>query len=339
MDPVTHLIVNTGLYTAISDKGLALDSPEFLAASAGALIPDGDAFLQIFGDIPYLKNHRGMSHSLLGGLILSGVIGLFFSVLFSHNLITLWAYGFLGVASHLLLDWCNSYGIKLLWPLSKKMYTGNVLVVIEPVLILLSFIMIFSFAYDYAIDFSGYTENYHYPMYLFHSNLGWVGLAGQIGYILARHISRINLTKYLHSRFLPAQLERLMVWPASNSFSHWDFIAETEQAVYVGRAPIFKHTYWIKEKLSKKIEQEVGRLFAHQALNSKTGQFFKEFTPYYLIKHEQTSDDKHQIVFIDLRYHMGSRFLHKATVRFQQQGIVEEATFQPYHPKRKVPVK
>lgn len=269
---------------------------------------------------------------------MSGLIALFLSVFWSHSFFSLWGYGFLGVASHFFLDWCNSYGIKLLWPFSNKMYSSNLLVVIEPVLILLSFLVIFSFQYDYTINFLGYLGNDSYFSFLNYVNLGWIAFIGQAGYILTRYLSRISFTRYLDCRFAPMEPEKLVVLPASNKFFHWDFIIETEQAVYIGRGPIFKNCYWIKEKLSKKIDEGMGKSLVKKALDSKTGKLFREFTPYYLIKHEQTDNNRHKITFLDLRYHMGSRFLHKATMRFRGQEIVEEASFQPYHPNRKVPV-
>ncbi|ACB85910.1 membrane-bound metal-dependent hydrolase [Natranaerobius thermophilus JW/NM-WN-LF] len=338
VDPVTHLVVNTGIYTAVSDKGLSLDNPELLVASVGALIPDGDAIFQIFGHIPYLKNHRGVSHSILGGLFLSALTAMIFSFIFAHSFFILWAYGMLGVSTHLFLDWCNSYGVKLFWPLSSKMYSGNLLVVIEPILVALSLIMIFSFSYSYAIDFSGYTGHAAYPGYVIYSNLGWIALGLMAVYLFARYISRVNFTRYLKANFSAGDLQRLVVLPASTSLFHWDFIAETSHSVYIGQAPIFRRVFWIKEKLSKKIEKEMDKLFVNKALNSKIGKLFREFTPYYLVKHKRTPDDKHLVIFIDLRYHMGKRFLHQASVRFKKQGSMEEALFHPYHPERKIPV-
>ncbi|WP_158212251.1 metal-dependent hydrolase [Natranaerobius trueperi] len=317
MDPISHVVVNSAFYSAVSQDSISLDNPTFLATTIGSLIPDGDGILQIFGDIPYLKHHRGASHSILGAIILSALTALPLSLLFSYNYLSLFGFTLLGVGSHLFLDWCNSYGIKLLWPISPKMYSCNLLILIEPILILLSITSILGFSYDYFF-------------------LAWGSIAFMGVYLISRYLSRINFGNYLFSYFQDKNINKMVVLPASKSFFHWDFIVETDYIVYVGQAPIFRRAVRIKEKLSKRIEEEIENSLINKALNSKIGKLFQEFTPHYLVKHHKTSDNKHLITFIDLRYHIGERFLHHATVKCHNQGMIEEELFQPYHPNRKV---
>ncbi len=317
MDPLTHVTVNTAVFAAVTEKGLSLDSPEFLAATAGALIPDSDVFFQLFGDLRYLKYHRGISHSITGGILLSAVIAGMFSLLFASAFFPLMGYAFLGIVTHLALDWLNSYGIKLFWPFSMRMYSGNLLMVVDPILIFFSLVSFLGFAFGY--DF-----------------LGWGALWILPVYIGARYVSRWTFSRYLQSNFNQEKNIKLSVLPAFSSLFHWDFIMETEVNVYVGQASIFRRAYQVKEKLSKILEQEMGKKFVNKALDSKLGQLFRDFTPHFLVKYERTPDNKHQVVFIDLRYHLGKRFLHQAMVRYHERGEIEEALFQPYHPNRKI---
>jgi inner membrane protein len=117
MDPLTHTL--TGLF--LSRAGLNRFTPRasailMLAANA----PDIDFVSAAGGSLNYLHYHRHLTHSLaampvmamLPVLLVRGVsrkpvhwLGAFFAAL-------------IAVGSHLLLDWTNSYGIRLWLPFS-----------------------------------------------------------------------------------------------------------------------------------------------------------------------------------------------------------------------------
>jgi inner membrane protein len=119
MDPLTHTL--TGLF--LSRAGLNRWTPRasailMLAANA----PDIDVVSAAGGSLSYLHYHRHLTHSLaampvmaiLPVLLVRGVsrkpvhwLGAFLAAL-------------IAVGSHLLLDWTNSYGIRLLLPFSGR---------------------------------------------------------------------------------------------------------------------------------------------------------------------------------------------------------------------------
>ena len=317
MDPITHVSVNTAIFTAVTKNGISLDSPEFLAATAGTLLPDSDVFYQFFGDLPYLKYHRGFSHSLAGAVLLSASIAGILVLFFASAFVGLMGYACMGFFTHLALDWLNSYGVKLFWPFSQRMYAGSLLMVVDPFLI--GFGLVSSL---------GFTLN--------HALLGWTFLWIMPVYICCRYVSRWHFARYLKRNFQAEKNIKLAVMPAFSSLFRWDFVMETDVCVYVGQAPIFRRAFQIKEKLSKMIEQEAAKLFVEKALESKLGRLFQEFTPHYFVRYERTPDNKHLVIFTDLRYYLGQRFLHQARVRYHEKGEIEESLFQPYHPDRKV---
>lgn len=119
MDNVTHSL--TGL--ALARVGLKRFSPHgtaLLVLSANA--PDVDILAVARGAFPYFEVHRGYTHCLLClplmAVLCVGVI----AGLFRARLAWLKAWGLccIGVASHLLIDWTNSYGIRLLLPFSSR---------------------------------------------------------------------------------------------------------------------------------------------------------------------------------------------------------------------------
>ncbi len=117
MDNLTHSL--TAL--ALSRAGLNRFSPRAtLILIVAANLPDIDIVSGILGPITYLDYHRGLTHSLALLPLMALFPALLAMGLARSRAGFLGAYllSLIGVASHLLLDWTNSYGIRLLLPFS-----------------------------------------------------------------------------------------------------------------------------------------------------------------------------------------------------------------------------
>ena len=137
MDNVTHSL--TGL--ALARVGLRRFSPHataLLIVSANA--PDADIIAVSRGALSYFEVHRGYTHSLLCLPLMALLSVAVIAAIFRSRLVWLnaWLLCCIGVASHLLLDWTNSYGIRLLLPFSSRwfhldlnsLYDGSILAVL-----------------------------------------------------------------------------------------------------------------------------------------------------------------------------------------------------------------
>ncbi len=121
MDNVTHTL--TGL--ALARAGLnrySARATALLIVSANA--PDIDIAGAIKGQLAYLEVHRGYTHSLVGLPVMALISMLFVAAIFRQKLPwgKAWLLCGIGVASHLLLDWTNSYGTRLLLPFSSRWF-------------------------------------------------------------------------------------------------------------------------------------------------------------------------------------------------------------------------
>lgn len=119
MDNITHAL--TGL--AIARAGLNQFCPHatlLLIISANA--PDIDILGLSGGELRYLEVHRGYTHSLLCLPVMALLTVLVVAGIHRRSLpwTRAWFLCCLGVASHLLLDWTNSYGTRLLLPFSSR---------------------------------------------------------------------------------------------------------------------------------------------------------------------------------------------------------------------------
>ena len=145
MDGLTHSLV--GLTSA--KAGLERLSPYTAAVCIlSANAPDIDVVSGFFGGRwVLLKYHRGITHSIVGALVLGVLIP---SILFGiERAIANWrqrpptiryrgllAASLIAAATHPLMDWTNNYGLRPLLPWDGRWFYGDLVFIIDPYLIL-----------------------------------------------------------------------------------------------------------------------------------------------------------------------------------------------------------
>jgi inner membrane protein len=140
VDNLTHSLV--GL--AAAKAGLESRSPyATFVCVAAANLPDIDIVALAGGPAFYLKHHRGITHSIVGTLALAVAFPLLFCAAergwarargrdARARLKGLLACSLLLSASHPLLDWTNSYGVRPFLPWDGRWIYGDLLFVIDP---------------------------------------------------------------------------------------------------------------------------------------------------------------------------------------------------------------
>lgn len=143
MDPLTHSLV--GLTSA--KAGLERLSPYTTAACIlSANAPDIDVVSFFFGGRwTLLQQHRGITHSLIGTLILGALVP---SILFAvERVIAKWrklaprikyrgllVASLIGAGTHPLMDWTNNYGVRPLLPWDSRWFYGDLVFIVDPYL-------------------------------------------------------------------------------------------------------------------------------------------------------------------------------------------------------------
>ena len=141
MDNITHSLVGLMLSRAggfsfnktRGEKGAAVAI--VLAANA----PDMDTFNFLNDSLAYLQVHRGYTHTLLFAPLVA-LVPLLLVKAFARTrftLVTLATYAgcLIAVLSHLLLDWTNVYGVRLLLPFNAKWYRLDITDIIDPAIL------------------------------------------------------------------------------------------------------------------------------------------------------------------------------------------------------------
>ncbi|WP_035358945.1 metal-dependent hydrolase [Edaphobacter aggregans] len=154
MDPVTHFMTGAVLSRAGFNRKAAYAT---LAMTLAAETPDIDVLWGFQGPVAAFEHHRGWTHTLIGlpivAAVVTGVIWLIHRW-FGHRLRStrshpagqipapvhwarLYLFSFVAVASHLLLDWTNNYGVRPFFPFNPRWYAGSFVFIFEPVIFVL----------------------------------------------------------------------------------------------------------------------------------------------------------------------------------------------------------
>ena len=122
MDNLTHTLTGLALSRAGLDRWYS--RPALLLMLA-ANIPDIDIVTISGGAFNYFVNHRGITHAIAMAPVMALLPVLFVCAI--GRTIQGWRAAYvlsvIGVASHLLLDWTNTYGIRLLLPFSSRWFS------------------------------------------------------------------------------------------------------------------------------------------------------------------------------------------------------------------------
>ena len=129
MDNITHSV--TGLLLSRAGLNRVTPSATWVLLIA-ANLPDSDIVSLLGGSANYLHWHRHLTHSLLAAPLLAIAIAAAFHWWRSANRLwpCLWV-ALCGIASHLLLDLTNIYGVRLLLPFRNTWFEWDLTPVID----------------------------------------------------------------------------------------------------------------------------------------------------------------------------------------------------------------
>ncbi|AQR77837.1 metal-dependent hydrolase [Paenibacillus larvae] len=138
MDTGTHLVIGFGLAgLSLIDPIVAKDSTimtaVFIGTVLGSQAPDSDTLLRCKDNAAYIRNHRGITHSLpflaIWTLLITGVLALVFRGLPLFH-VGMWV--FIAVAFHVFTDCFNTYGTQAFRPFTHKWISWNIIHIFDP---------------------------------------------------------------------------------------------------------------------------------------------------------------------------------------------------------------
>src|SRR6476620_8448026 len=149
MEPVTHFMTGAVLSRAGFNRKAAYAT---LAMTLAAEAPDLDVLWAFKGPVAAFEHHRGWTHAFVGlpieAAVVTGVVWLGHRWLGQRDRNKpplaapihwplLYLFSLIALASHILLDWTNNYGVRPFFPFNPRWYSGSFVFIIEPVMLLL----------------------------------------------------------------------------------------------------------------------------------------------------------------------------------------------------------
>ncbi|MGE7921056.1 metal-dependent hydrolase [Viridibacillus sp. NPDC093762] len=284
MDSGTHLVMGIAL------GGLALADPVVADSSmttaavitatiVGSQAPDIDTVLKLRNNAVYIRNHRGITHSIpaviLWPILITGVLSLLFQ---GANILHLWLWTFSAVFLHVFVDIFNAYGTQALRPLSKKWIALGVINTFDPIIFGLHVIalMLWAFGFD--------------PVWTITSLYSIIVIYYLIRFTLQQAV------KHAVKNTIP-DAEKIILSPTMRFFQ-WRVAVNSSSTHYVGRA--YGRSITIYDKFP--IEPLPDTPLFHAALEDSNLAAFVSFSPLYRWEISELENNYHEVRLIDLRY-------------------------------------
>jgi len=141
VDNITHSLLGATLAELALPAGAprAMRRTFFTAGVVAANLPDADLVYTRITPAPLgaLLHHRGHTHTVAGLVLLGLAMGIVCLVPRIRDGAgpmrgRLWTLIAVGLASHLVLDSWNSYGVHPFWPVTSRWYYGDAVFILEP---------------------------------------------------------------------------------------------------------------------------------------------------------------------------------------------------------------
>ncbi len=261
----------------------------------GSQIPDIDTILKLKNNAVYIRNHRGITHSipavLLWPIALTAAIYPFFP---ETNLLHLWIWTFIAVFLHVFVDIFNAYGTQALRPFSSKWVALGVINTFDPYIFGIHIIGLLIWALGAN---PGYTFISIYAILFI--------------YYILRFIAQRKVLKEV-KKMIPDATE-IIIAPTMK-FKQWRIAVMNKHQFFVGRAIDSK--VCILDQFNRVPVPETPVLEA--AKKDKNLSAFLSFSPVYRWEIDEY-DDYYEVRFIDLRYRSNDYYPFVAVVQLDHQ--------------------
>jgi inner membrane protein len=306
MDNITHSLAGLMMARA-SGRSTAM-------MVVAANLPDIDTVSWAGGTLTYIEYHRGIAHSLIA----APVWALILILLFRSRSWLSYAACLIGVLSHLLLDWTNTYGIRMLLPFSGHWLHLDMTDVVDP-WILLAFLIAVA-----APALAGLVGSEIGAKKSSGAKRGWAWVA--LAFLLAYEGGRFSA----HQRALAVMGARLYNGKQATSLSaipnrwtpfKWRGVAEGDG--YVVDVPV---------DLNTEFDPSEGRIDYtsppnEAAMKTRPFEVFSRFDQLPFWRIEKRADGATEVQLIDLRFGTPEQPGFVATAILEPSGSVRESKF------------
>jgi inner membrane protein len=331
MDNITHTLTAVALSQAGFNRKTRYATLTLIVA---ANLPDVDMISRVGGTVTYLKYHRGITHSILGVTVLALLLAWVVYTLGRRArpkpgpalngrwlLLAAWV----GTASHLLMDFTNSYGVRPFLPFSARWYAADIMFVFDPLLLGLLVIGLGLPAVLRLVSEEVGAKKPRPRWGAVFCLCALVGLWGLRAFAHRRVVSLLDAHTYSEQNPL-----RLGAFPSPANPFQWTGVVETESAYHVLPA----------DALADDVDPAQAQLFRKPdmspplkaALATRTGRIFMDFARFPWADTEET-DEGYLVSIRDLRFHNalagGQGFVMDVELDKNLRVLAQDFSFSP----------
>jgi inner membrane protein len=296
LDTGTHVVMGLalgGLATLdpVVASNTATATSVLIGTIVGSQAPDIDTVLKLRNNAIYIRNHRGVTHSIPAVLLWPiAIIAILYPLFPEANLLHLWIWTFLAVFLHVFVDIFNAYGTQALRPFSSKWVALGVINTFDPFIFAIHVVGLF--------------------IWVFGAHPGYTFL-GIYAVIFSYYIIRFQAQKKIRNKLkeIVPDATEIIIAPTMK-FHEWRIAAMSEKRFYVGRA--VQYTVKILDEFERVDVPKNAVIEA--AKKDKNLSAFLSFSPVYRWELDEY-DDHYEVRFIDLRYRSNGHYPFVAVVQ------------------------
>ncbi|EIT84670.1 membrane-bound metal-dependent hydrolase [Fictibacillus macauensis ZFHKF-1] len=300
MDTGTHIVMGLGLGgLAMLDPVVSADPITAQAVLIGTLVgsqaPDFDTILKLKNNAVYIRNHRGITHSVPALLIWPALLAPFIHLFFPEsNGLHLWLWTSIAVIIHVFVDIFNAYGTQALYPFSKRWVALGVINIFDPFIFITHLVAL-------ALWYVGFQPGIIFAaLYVL-----------LIAYYIARIWSRHRVARAVATQI--PETKDVIISP-SLKWSHYHIAVKTKRQFFVANM-----THGVLTILDTFDRMAIPNTpIMHAAMNDKNISAFLSFSPVYRWEAERNSLG-YEVRFIDLRYRSKGHYPFVALVQLDHQ--------------------
>lgn len=218
MDVATHALVGLTLYQARKPHSFRHVPAVFWAALIGSEMPDFDIVYRLEGNMAYLLNHRGITHSLPGVVLMAALLAYMLHFRYpATSFRRLFGWSSAAGIVHIFLDALNTWGTQIWFPFSNTWVTWDILPFIDLPLIILCGTSILA----------GCLRSQNSRRYAI------TALSLFLLYVGGRYALHQHLLYELQLQYASTSVQKISVLPTIDPL-HWQAIIETKTSVVLG---------------------------------------------------------------------------------------------------------
>ncbi len=320
MDNVTHSLVGLMLARAGLNRG---EKGGAVMVVLAANVPDLDGYSFFTNSLRYLEQHRAYMHAL-AFVPLVALIPLLLVKLVTRTRITAWSYFacVVAVLSHLLLDWTNAYGVRLMLPFSDHWFRLDINPLSEAFILL---ILVMSWGIPALIALidgevkgqEGRTPRRAWAVF---------ALIAITVYDAGRWVSHERAISMMEERlYRGAPPERVSAFPAQLNFSPliWHGIAEGDGILYDLQVDVTRPLFITSDKMRRTVDDDPAIDAVRKAREFQVFEKFDQL-PFWKLTKEQ---DATRVELLDLRFGSIDIPTFRATALVESSGEVLDPRF------------